>query len=448
MHNAFINVVAVVLVLGFMILIHEWGHFVAARLLGVRVDVFSIGFGPRIFGFRRGPTDYRLSVLPFGGYVKMAGDNPIEERAGSSDEFLSKPRWQRVLIAVAGPTMNILFALVVTLALFMVGAPEAAYMSKPAQVAGVFPGSPAAQAGVQPGDLIVKVDARKTANWEDAIFETGVAPAGARIVLSVERNGIQEFLQLPSAPPQGTRDEYQLLGYPHTPVIVGTVVGGLPASKAGLKTDDRILSADGQPMLSPIQFATLVRNSDGKPVTVTVQPAGAASGTAAENLTLQPAYGDPGDGQKRWQIGISFGADNVYASHSFFDAANRSLRFNYRMTRQMLHVLAGLFQGKVSLKQLGGPVGIAPQLGEAARRSFLDLISLTAVISLNLGVLNLLPIPILDGGHVLMLAIEGLLRRDLSVTVKERFVQVGMVFLLGVIVFVTYYDILKLLPGR
>jgi regulator of sigma E protease len=447
MHNAFINVVTVVLVLGFMILIHEYGHYIAARLMGVRVDVFSIGFGPRIWGFRRGDTDYRLSILPLGGYVKMAGDNPIEERAGSDDEFLSKPRWQRVVIAVAGPAMNILFALVVTLALFMIGAPEAAYMSKTAQVAGVLPGSPAAQAGIQPGDTIVKIDARKTPTWEDAIFETGVAPTGARILLSVERNGIQEFLQLPPAPPQETRDEYQLLGYPRSPVIVGTVIGGKPASKAGLKTDDRILSADGQPMLSPVQFATLVRNSDGKPVAVTVQRAGAPAG-APEELTLVPRFDDPGDGQKRWQIGISFGADNVYASHSFFDAADRSVRFNYRMTRQILHVLAGLFQGKVSLKQLGGPVGIAPQLGEAVRHSFLDLISLTAVISLNLGILNLLPIPILDGGHVLLLAVEGLLRRDLSVAVKERFVQVGMVFLLGVIVLTTYYDILKLLPGR
>jgi regulator of sigma E protease len=447
MHNAFINVVTVVLVLGFMILIHEWGHYIAARLMGVRVDVFSIGFGTRIWGFRRGPTDYRLSILPFGGYVKMAGDNPVEERAGSADEFLSKPRWQRVVIAVAGPAMNIIFALVVTLALFMIGAPEPAYVSRPAQVAGVFPGSPAAQVGLQPGDVIVKVDARKTGNWEDAIFEAQVAPTGARIVLSVERNGVQEFLQLPPAPPQETRDETQLLGYPLAPVIVGTVTGGLPASKAGLKTDDRILSADGQPMLSPLQFATLVRNSAGKPVAITVQRAG-ASGTAVENLTLTPIFGDPGDGQKRWEIGISFGADNVYAPHSFFDAAKRSARFNYRMTRQILHVLGGLFQGKVSLKQLGGPVGIAPQLGEAARHSILDLISLTAVISLNLGVLNLLPIPILDGGHVLMLAVEGLLRRDLSVAVKERFVQVGLVFLLGVIVLTTYYDILKLLPGR
>jgi regulator of sigma E protease len=447
MHNAFINVVTVVLVLGFMILIHEWGHYVAARLMGVRVDVFSIGFGPRIWGFRRGPTDYRLSMLPFGGYVKMAGDNPIEERAGTADEFLSKPRWQRVLIAVAGPTMNILFALVVTLALFMVGAPEPAYLNKPALVAGVFPGSPAAQAGLQPGDVIVKVDALKTANWEDAIFETEVAPTGARIVLSVQRNGIQEFLQLPPAPPQETRDEAQLLGYPLAPVVVGTVTAGAPASKAGLKPDDRILSVNGQQTVNQIQFLTQVRSSEGKPLTIAVRHVGAPA-SAAEDLIITPIYGDPGDGQKRWQIGITVGTENVYARHSFLDAATRSGRFNYRMTRQILHVLGGLFQGKVSLKQLGGPVGIAPQLGEAARHSFLDLMSLTAVISLNLGVLNLLPIPILDGGHVLMLAIEGLLRRDLSVAVKERFVQIGLVFLLGVIVLTTYYDILKLLPGR
>lgn len=447
MQNAFINVVSVVLVLGFMILIHEWGHFIAARLMGVRVDVFSIGFGPRIWGYRRGATDYRLSILPFGGYVKMAGDNPTEDRAGAPDEFLSKPRWQRVVIAVAGPTMNILFAVVVMLGLFMVGAPEAAYMSRPAQVAGVLPGSPAAQAGVQPGDVIVKIDGRKTANWEDALFEIGVAPTGARIVLSVQRDGIQEFLQLPPAPPQNTRDEVQMMGYPQAPVVVGTVTSASPASKAGLQPNDKIISAGGQAMLNPLQFAPLIRNSGGKPLPIAVEHKGPA-GTQTENLTLQPVYGDPGDGEKRWEIGITYGAENVYASHSFVDAANRSVRFNYRMGRQILHVLGGLFQGKVSLKQLGGPVGIAPQLGEAARHGIVDLLGLTAVISLNLGMLNLLPIPILDGGHVLVLVVEGLLRRDLSVAVKERFVQVGLVFLLGVIVFVTYYDILKLLPGR
>jgi regulator of sigma E protease len=202
--NLIFNIVPVTLVLGFMILIHEWGHFIAARLLGVRVDVFAIGFGPRLFGFKHGDTDYRLCALPFGGYVKMAGDTPGEERSGAPDEFLSKTRWQRVLIAVAGPAMNIILAVVIMLGLFMVGAPVAAFMSQPVRVAGVVPNSVAEKAGLQPGDVILNVNGRPTAHWEDAIFEVGVAQPGSRVILSVLRNGEQRFIEMSPVPP-GTR---------------------------------------------------------------------------------------------------------------------------------------------------------------------------------------------------------------------------------------------------
>ncbi len=443
MSNVFLNIVPVTIVLGFMILIHEWGHFIAARLLGVRVDVFAIGFGPRIFGFRRGDTDYRLCILPFGGYVKMAGDNPSEENTGAPDEFLSKPRWQRVVIAVAGPAMNIIFALVVTLGLFMVGSPEPAFMNQSVRVAGILPDSAAAKAGLQPGDVILKVNGHATPNWEDALFEASVLPGGATITLLVDHDGSRQTIELPGIPPPDSRDEAELLGYPREAVIVGAITPGHPADKAGLQPGDVVTSVNGQPMLNRVLFTTIVKESAGKSMSLVVDRSG-----QPVNITLTPSYDDPGDGVKRWSIGITFGAQNAYVAHSFVDSARRSVWINYRMTRQIMEVLAGLFEGKVSLKQLAGPVGIAPQLGQAAKRGFADLLDLTALISLNLGILNLLPIPILDGGHVLLLVIEGIRRRDLSLVFKERFVQVGLVFLLGIIVFITYNDILKLLPGH
>ena len=414
---------------------------VAARLLGVRVDVFAIGFGPRLCGFKRGATDYRLCALPFGGYVQMAGDNPGEERSGAPDEFLSKTRWQRVLIAIAGPAMNVILALVIMLGLFMVGAPEAAFMSQPVRVAGVVPASPAAKAGLQPGDIILSVNGRRTAHWEDALFEIGVAQPGSRVILSVLRDGEQRFIEEPPLPAGGSSDESDLLGYPRELVLVGSVAAGHPAALGGMQTGDVVVSADGTVMLNPVQFTTLVKESDGSPLHLVVERDG-----KDVNLTLNPSYSDPGDGVKRWSIGITVGAQNIYKSHPFPDAARRAVWFNYKMGRQIFRVLAGLFQGKVSVKQLAGPVGIASEFGQAARRGMLDLLYLTAFISLNLGIVNLLPIPILDGGHVLMLAVEGVLRRDLSLAVKERFVQVGLVFLLGLIAFITYNDILKLLP--
>jgi regulator of sigma E protease len=442
MYNIVTNILAVVIVLGFMIFIHEWGHFMAAKLCGVRVDVFSLGFGTRLLGFKRGDTDYRLSALPFGGYVKMAGDTPGEEVSGAPDEFFLRPRWQRFLIAIAGPAMNIGFALVITIALLMMGGPEPAYMSEPGRIAGVLPDTPAAQAGLQRGDVITRINGRSVATWEDILFETAILAPGTRATVTILRDEETLTLDLPPVP-KTAGSEADLIGYPHDQVIVGSVGSGSPAAHAGLQTNDHIVSAAGQELESSAQLASIVRSSNGAMLPLEVQ-----RGSSTVPINVTPSFADPGDGTKRWQIGITFGSQEVYRSHSFRDALVGGIEFNVRMTRQILHVLAGLFEGRVSIKQLGGPVGIAPQLGQAARRSFLDLLGLTASISLNLGILNLLPIPILDGGHVLVLAIEGLLGRDLSVTIKERFVKVGLVFLLGVIVLTTYFDILKLLPNH
>ena len=439
----FIGLVAAIFGLGIMILVHEWGHFVAARLCGVRVEVFSFGLGPRLWGVKRGATDYRVSALPFGGYVRMAGDNPSEERTGAPDEFLSKPRWQRVLIALAGPTMNILMAVVLWAGLFSVGVPEAAFMTQPAIVAGVVDGSPAAQAGIRPGDQIVSINGAKTARWEDAVFELAVAAPGKPIALQIDRGGQRLSFSVDTAAQRGPRDEFAILGFPKERVVIGAVTPGSPAEKSGLKSGDEVVTANSKPILNSIELATLIRSSDGKPVQLSTIRDGQPL-----SVEVHPQYGDPGDGIARWQIGIGFRAATVHQPHSFPDAAYRGVMYNVRLAHQIFDILGGLFEGRVSLKQLEGPVGIVRESGQAARRGFMDFISLMGVISLNLGILNLLPIPILDGGHILMLGIEGTIRRDLSLAVKERFVQAGLVFLLAIIAYVTYHDIFRILWNR
>lgn len=430
------SIVAVVIVLGLMVLVHEWGHFLVAKLFGVRVEVFSLGFGPRLWGRRRGPTDYRISALPVGGYVKMAGDNPSEERKGEPDEFLSKPRWQRVLIAVAGPAMNIITAVVLTSVLFVSGTSQRTYVDKPVVVAGVLKGSPAERAGIRPGDRIVKFRGYRNPTWERVFLELLFLSPGTPIPVTIERQG-----RLMEATVDPAADEFAVVGYPAEPVVVGTVTHGLPGERSGLQAGDEILAIEGQPVMSPIQFAAKVQERSGQRTELLVE-----RGDRKLRLEVHPEWGDPGDGLRRWQIGFSFRFATEKRSYPISGAIERAVWLNARMGRQILHVVAQLFEGRMSLKQVEGPLGIARESGRAARRGPVDVINLMAVISLNLAILNLLPIPILDGGHILMLAVEGILGRDLSIVVKERFVQVGLVFLLVIFAMVMYNDVVRLLP--
>src|SRR5579862_2004149 len=214
-----------------MVLVHEWGHFVIARLFGVRVEVFSIGFGPRLFGVKRGPTDYRLSALPLGGYVRMAGDNPAEERRGDPDEFLSKPRWQRALIALAGPTTNFLMAVVLTAVLFMHGGEEPDYADKPVVIAGVMKDSAAAKAGIQAGDRVAALGSIKNPTWDRLVREFALSGPGHSEPLTIDRNGQTVAVTVPS----DSQQPFAAVGYPGEPVVIGAVSPGLAAEKAGLQ---------------------------------------------------------------------------------------------------------------------------------------------------------------------------------------------------------------------
>jgi len=436
--NAVIAIVSVTIVLGIVIFVHEWGHFIAAKLSGIRVDVFSFGFGPRIFGVKRGDTDYRLSALPFGGYVRMAGDNPVEERSGADYEFLSKPRWVRMIIALAGPTMNILLAFFVFWGIFwLVGLPSDPYLRQPAEVAAI-PQKDVGASGVQPGDRIVAVNGVKTGTWEKVITQLKDVLPGQSINLSVERAGAEQTLTAKMPPASGTLES--VIGYPPMPAVTDEIGIGTPAEKAGMKTGDKIVAINGKPIVTWEQLVEYVHGSGGYAVQFLVERDG-------RDLTfdITPIQGMAADGSSVWQVGISQKIQADFERQQFIPAGKEAaLQTAYGM-RQILGVLGGLFTGRVKLGQLSTVVGIARESGRAAKRGPVDFISLLAFISLNLGIVNLLPIPILDGGHLLMLAIEGSLRRDLSLAVKERFVQVGLVFLLGIFAFLMYSDIFKLI---
>jgi regulator of sigma E protease len=439
-------ILSVTLVLGIMIFVHEWGHFMAAKLARVRVEVFSFGFGPRLFGVKRGDTDYRLSALPFGGYVRMSGDNPIEERTGADYEFLSKPRWVRVLIACAGPAMNLLLAFLIFWGIFwIVGTPADDYLRTPPVVAAISQTSAAASAastnGVATGDQIVSVNGVKTPTWEKVYTQVQNVQPGNQVSITVQRGTSEQtfYGQMP-APPATIES---LFGYPMLPPFVGEVGIGTPADRAGLRDGDKIMTMDGTPIETWGQLVDRIRHSDGNPIHFVIQRAGQTI-----PISIAPVQGMGGDGNTIWQVGVVPKVKTDYERQSLLPAARFAGLQTASGIKQIGTVLGGLFTGKVKIRELQSVVGIARESGRAAKRGPLDLIIFMAVISLNLGLLNLLPIPILDGGHVLLLTIEGILRRDLSLTVKERFVQVGLVFLLGISAFVIYSDIFKLVQSH
>jgi regulator of sigma E protease len=424
-------------VLGVLVLLHEWGHFIVAKWCGVRVDVFSIGFGPRLWGVKRGDTDYRISALPLGGYVRMAGDNPVEERTGADYEFLSRPRWQRCLIAVAGPVMNVLLTFVIFWGIYgIVGSPVDAFLNKPADVAAVPDTTADSRSGVLPGDRILAVNGVSTPTWQRLFAQVEKVKPGARLTITVRRDGAQQVIQARAPEHESSTDS--VVGYPTMPAVVDEVAIGYPAERAGMRADDRIVQINGQPIASWMQLLDQVRNSDGHPIHFVVE-----RGQNRIPMDITPVRTMDPSGAMTWQVGIQEKTQDEYVRQGLVESFQDAGVATLSGIREIGEVLGGLFNGKVSVRDLQTVVGIAREAGRAAQRGPLRLLELTAIISLNLGLINLLPIPILDGGHILMLAVEGTLRRELSVAFKERLVQVGLVFLLAFFAFVMYNDIVR-----
>ncbi len=450
MVSSFLTDVTVVgIVLGGMVFIHELGHFLAAKAFGVRVVTFSLGFGQRLLGIHAGRlsfgalkdpdpmhTDYRLSLLPLGGWVKMAGDDPTETRHTDPDEYLSRPRWQRFVIVLMGPTMNALLAVGLLTGLYRFHFEKPAYEEQPVVIGAIVPHSPAAEAGLQVGDTVERFGTLQHPRWQDVQFRV-LTDAGQSIPLVVERDGKQ--FQTTLVPRAEGRDQVGSAGwYPCVPLVIDQVSPGSPASRVGLRPGDEIIGINGRKILFEPLIVEKLRESDGHQVQLTIERDGKTF-----QVNVRPVYSEV-QGQKFWRIGVTLrNTLFVVRELPLGLAFERSLRDNFRSLLATFDVLGKIVTRQMSTRSLSGPIGIAQASGQAYREGLPDLLTLAAFISLQLALINLFPIPILDGGAILLLAIEGALRRDLSVELKERFLQVGMVFLLLLVVFVTYNDIVK-----
>jgi regulator of sigma E protease len=442
MADFLISVVAVAVVLGFMILIHEFGHFAVAKLLGVRVEQFAIGFGKRLVGFRKGETDYRINILPLGGYVKMSGENPTDDRTDDPREFMNHSRWHRFLIAIAGPTMNILLAIFLLTTVYMIHYEYAVFLDKPAVIEGVKGNSPAAQAGLQPGDRIVRVEDIQNPTWEQLQPRVWLSPNQA-LSITIQR-GDQTF-QKTIVPQAVTVSEVGSAGwFPEDPVIVGHLEADTPAARAGLKEDDRIVALDGKPLVCIEAMIDRLQQTKDSPVDLTVLRNGQTL-----SFHMSPVLGKTENPkEQRYRLGFVAKSEMKVTTLPFRQALSLSLEQNKKYSLLILELAKKIVQGKVSLKAVSGPIGIAQDAGYAAQqKGWTPLMELTAGISLNLGVFNLLPIPILDGGVILFLLIEGLMRRDVSLRIKERVYQAAFVFLVLFAVMVIYNDLMKTIPG-
>ncbi|HUQ95702.1 MAG TPA: RIP metalloprotease RseP [Bryobacteraceae bacterium] len=433
------NVWWLLVLIGIMILIHELGHFWAARMFDVKVEAFSFGFGPRLFGFRRGETDFRFSLILFGGYVKMAGEQAGEDSVADPRSFLSKPRWQRLIIAFAGPLMNIILAVVLVTGLYSFHYPRIPVTHSPT-VGFVTAEGAAAKAGIKEGDRILRVDDINDPTWEDIAMKE-VAGANRPLTVLVERpDKRQDLISL--TPVLDDRHGVGVAGWSEQmPVQVSSVEPGMEAERAGLKKGDIITTAGGQQVRSTLKLHEAMKISEGRPVEITYLREGKEN-----KVSVKPQFKTL-EGQGRWLIGVRLESPVTYVQLPITQAFAESIKANYRNGGLILQFLKGIAERRMSPKSLEGPIRIAQISTEAAREGPSSFIGLMAMVSLNLAIFNLLPIPILDGGVILLLFIEMLMRRDLSLTVKETVFKIGFVFLMMVVVFVLYNDITKILPG-
>jgi regulator of sigma E protease len=439
LHTIFVMAI----VLGFMILIHEFGHYAAAKYFGVRVEVFSIGFGKRLLGFKRGETDYRIAAIPLGGYVKMSGENPMDSRSDDPGEFLNHPRWQRFIIALAGPAMNIMLAVALLTGVYMMHYEYPAVLDEPAVIGWVNPDSPAERGGIKVGDKIVQVEDIQNPTWEQVTIKEALSP-NQPLKYEIEHDGkITEKTLIPE--PEG-RNQLGTMGWvpKDSNVILTLVEPGMPAEKAGIKVGDQVLTANGQPIPVVQALIQMLKRTKDQPLDLAVLRNGQKL-----NFTVQPTFDQGASGQEpAYRIGIASASTKKVVQLNFTDALKRSLSENKNSSFLILELLQKMVQRKVSMRQVDGPIGIGSAVGEAAReKGWTPLLGITAAISLNLGIMNLLPIPILDGGVILLLFIESLMQKEISLPIKERIYQAAFVFLVLFAVMVIYNDLVKTLPG-
>lgn len=421
-------------VLGVLVFVHELGHFLAAKRVGIKVLKFQLGFNPTIFRVRRGDTEYSIGALPLGGYVKMAGDNPEEATTGASYEFLSKTKWERFQVLIMGPVMNLALAVILASVVAYQGIPRPAYEDQPVVVGVVEANSVAAQAGITSGDRIISVGGRAVPTWRN--FEIEIATAVNReVALVADRGGEQITRNVTPASRPGSKFEIGEIGVLPTvhPQIRG-IVPGEPAQQAGLQANDVVVAVNGAPMTFSIELREAIAKSPEQPMTLSLLRNGAPL-----EITATPARLGSGG-----RLGIEIGDEVIRIKPGVVEAIKAGVDQNVEMAGMIFRTLGGLVTRVTSPKQLMGPVAMAQLSGEAAQLGWLPIVALMWQFSLNLGLLNLMPIPILDGGHIFIMALEGLARRDFSIRLKERMMLGGFVVLMSLMVTVIYNDLTRI----
>lgn len=426
----FDSAIRLIILLGILIFIHELGHFLLAKLVGIRVERFSLGFPPRAFGKKIGDTDYCISYVPLGGYVKLAGmiDESMDKDAikGEPWEFMSKPIYQRFLVILAGPVMNILLAIVLFGALaYWIGIKEpmgvtVGKISSP-QVSSVTQ--------LQTGDMIVSINGQQLRTWDEV---ESLRRGQPMLEVVVERAGQTYTTRF--APMYLDSLERSF------PPIVGGLEPNYPASKAGLQIGDRIVTINGQPIRTWTELTEFIHPRAGQKIVVEWQRNGERFSAEMEPI----ASSDPQQKQAIGKIGISFPIQEKEIS--LIQAVAYGFEYSWYVTKVIGHSIKLIFTGKIAIKEaFAGPVMIAKMASESAREGESNFIALIALISLNLGLINLLPIPVLDGGHLVFLTIEAIIRKPISPRVKLVVQQIGMVLIIALMLFVIANDIRRIL---
>ena len=429
-----IYVVSFVFVLSVLVFVHELGHFLAAKRVGIRVLKFQIGFNPTILSYKYGDTEYGIGAMPFGGYVKMAGEQTEDGPTGDPAEFLSKTRWERFQVLVMGPVMNLALAFLLAAVVLYQGAEVESYNDQPVVVGVVKAASPAARADIRSGDRIVTVAGHQVDTWEEFFIAIGTR-ANREIPVGLLRGGLDVTRNVTPLSDDKSRFEIGDIGvlpdvHPHLAAVADNEPGG----KGGLKAGDTIVAANGVPVTFEAELRQEIRKNADTPMTLSVIRAG-----APVNISVTPRLNG-----KTGYLGITIADDTKTIKPTVLGAFKLSAQKNAMMAGMIGQTVWGLLTRQLSPKQLMGPIAIAQVSGESAQLGWIALASLMVSLSLNLGMLNLMPIPMLDGGHIFIMALEGIARRDFSIRVKEKILLAGFVVLMMLMVTVLYNDLARL----
>lgn len=433
------TIIYFIIALGVLIFVHELGHFLLAKRAGIFVKTFSLGFGPRLFGIKRGDTDYRISALPFGGYVEMPGENPGEEGSDDPRSFAKKGAWARAKVILFGPLMNFILCFAFMPLVFMIGRSEPVFLSETPKVIGIMADSPAATVGIEEGDTIISIDGKSVATWDDVLNKILLSPK-TQLDIGIKRGEkLLEKRVIVAEMPEikgGYIGVEPILFLGGEAKIDGVRKAG-PADQAGLKPGDQVVSFNGKDVSGWVELTRFVNESEGKPAKIVVERDGSQI-----PLTVSPIFSEE---FHRWVIGISkdrlSNAPTVFKRYGFIDAVVKGTKENIKLTRLTFDVLGRLVTLKLSYRVLGGPIMIAKTSAAAAASGFSSFLYFLAFLSLQLGILNLLPIPVLDGGMLVFLGIEAVFHRPVNAKVREVSQQIGFALLIGLMLVVTFNDL-------